>query len=220
MTLRPVFVFHYYEVNNFLTITQWESVVNWIFEVYYDSLSLCFTVGPDLSSEGWGDASPEVRRRSCHLRTRAVPSGWWRARPLAVWGQGKESADCTVTNSKLLYKQHSSTHHTVFMLKFSVIVFTLFLWCMFSSWICETQQRMKDICLRIWWLFMVSYLKLSLWVPHDQVGIITGGKAALPAVEATQLSCFLAQEPHNIRELKTSFTGWTPEQRQAWKRWE
>lgn len=157
MTLRPVFVFHYYEVNNFLTITQWESVVNWIFEVYYDSLSLCFTVGPDLSSEGWGDASPEVRRRSCHLRTRAVPSGWWRARPLAVWGQGKESADCTVTNSKLLYKQHSSTHHTVFMLKFSQ---WLYLPCFYDvCFLLESVKHSKG------WKTSASGYDDCLWFP-------------------------------------------------------
>lgn len=49
--------------------------------------------------------------------------------------------------------------------------------------------------------------KLSLWVPYDQVGIKAAGEAALLVVKATQLGCFLAEESHHIRQLKTPLTG-------------
>lgn len=52
-----------------------------------------------------------------------------------------------------------------------------------------------------------TYLKLSLWVPYDQVSIIAGGKAALLVVKTTQLGCFLAEESHHIRQLKAPLTG-------------
>lgn len=50
-------------------------------------------------------------------------------------------------------------------------------------------------------------LKLLLWVPYDQVGIIAGGQGALPVVKTTQPGCLLAEESRHVRQLEASLTG-------------
>lgn len=62
------------------------------------------------------------------------------------------------------------------------------------------------MCVLILWILSTNF-KLSLWIPYDQVSIIARSQAALQAVEATQVGCFLAEQSHHIRQLKASFTG-------------
>lgn len=56
-------------------------------------------------------------------------------------------------------------------------------------------------------MFLLTNLKCSLWIPDDQVCIITRGQAALQTVKAAELGCSLAEETNYIRQLKASLTG-------------
>lgn len=51
------------------------------------------------------------------------------------------------------------------------------------------------------------YLELSLWVPYHKISIIAGLDASFLLVEAAQPSCFLAEKPHHICQLKTFLGG-------------
>lgn len=64
-------------------------------------------------------------------------------------------------------------------------------------------------------IILLTNLKWSLWIPDDQVCIITRGQVALQTIKAAELGCSLAEETNYIRQLKASLTGWSPEQRQA-----
>lgn len=56
-------------------------------------------------------------------------------------------------------------------------------------------------------MLLVANLKCSLWIPDDQVCIVTGGQAALQAVKAAELGRPLAEETSYIRQLEASRTG-------------
>lgn len=64
-------------------------------------------------------------------------------------------------------------------------------------------------------MILLTNLKWSLWIPDDQVCIITRSQAALQTVKTAELGCFLAEELNYIWQRKASLTGWSPEQRQT-----